>query len=312
MIRAVTILLLSGSIWSTAQTTGSKAKTEPPKTFATPEEARDALVAEAAKGLDAVRQMFGTGSEQILRTGDAILDKNLLESFNEEAKEKTSLQPDPANPARMTLLLGNEEWPFAVPLVKSNGRWHFDVKEGKAEIARRIIGGNELDAIQICQGYVQAQQEYASVDRDGNGLHEYASRIVSSPGQKDGLYWPGNDSPVAESFALAVAEGYGTKKTPPREYHGYYFRILTGQGPNADGGARDYMVHDLMIGGFALLAWPVEYGVSGVKTFQVNQDGLVYEKDLGPSTATAAKSITRFNPDKTWALSPLVTSDPIN
>jgi hypothetical protein len=210
------------------------------------------------------------------------------------------------NPNRATLLLGEEEWPFAVPLVRKDGRWFFDVVEGEAEIHRRIIGGNELDAIQVCHGYVEAQERYSLQDWNGDGLREYAKRITSSPGGKDGLYWPGADSPVAEAFAKAAAEGYTRGINAPKPYHGYLYKILTKQGPSAPGGERDYMVHSFFIGGYALVAWPVEYGTSGIKSFIVNQDGVVYEKDLGPRTTTLAPAIKEFNPDGTWEISPLV------
>ncbi len=302
MLRIISCLVLSGTALLHAQTVG-------PKTFSTPEEARDALVQSAAKGWDAVREIFGPSSAKILRTGDPVQDQTLLDNFKRRASEKTQIEADETNLNRATLLLGEEEWPFAVPLSRKSGRWYFDVKEGEAEIHRRIIGGNELDTIEVCQGYVEAQNRYAEVDRDGNGVLEYARRIVSSPGKKDGLYWPGDDSPVAEAFAKAVAEGYSLGAGAPKPYHGYMYKILTGQGPNAAGGARDYLVHGLMIGGFALIAWPAEYGVSGIKTFLVNQDGTVFEKDLGPQTGTLAKTVARFNPDKTWDPSPDVVSN---
>lgn len=275
-----------------------------PKTFSTPEEARDALVQAAASGLDAVRAMLGPGADDIVRTGDPVLDKNLLDRFNQRIKEKARLDPWEFNPDRMTLVIGNDDFPFALPLIRKNGRWHWDVQEGKVEIRNRVIGEDELDAIQTCLGYVEAQQAYAEQDRIGRGVLQYAGKLISSPGKKDGLYWPGEDSPVAEAFAKATAEGYPPPTGAGNPFHGYRFKILTGQGVGAYGGARDYIVHGLMIGGFGLVAWPAEYGVSGIKTFIVNQDGVVYEKDLGPQTATLARAMTKFNPDKTWDESP--------
>jgi len=292
------ILILLGAALLVAQTGG-------PATFNSPEEARDALMQAAEKGLDSVKTLFGPGSEEIVRTGDAAADQNVIARFRQLAAEKTVLEPDPMSPDRVTLLIGTIEWPLAVPIVRKGGRWSFDIQEGKAEIRRRTIGGNELDAIQICRGYVEAQESYAETDRDGNGVLEYAKKIVSSEGQKDGLYWPGEDSPVAAGFAKAAAQGYTASSSgAPRPYHGYFYKVLLAQGPDARGGAQDYVVHGLMIGGFALIAWPAEYGVSGIKTFIVNQDGIVYEKDLGPTTATAVKAIARFNPDKSWEQSP--------
>ena len=178
----------------------------------------------------------------------------------------------------------------------------FDINEGKAEIRNRVIGGNELAAIEVCRGYVEAQQMYAEKDWDGNGVLEYAQKIVSTTGKKDGLFWPGEDSPVAENFAKAAEKGYG----PPvkqQGYHGYYYKILLSQGADALDGAQDYVAHGLMIGGFALVAWPVEYGVSGIMTFIINQDGVVYEKDLGVNTGVTAKAMSKYNPDKSWRMS---------
>jgi hypothetical protein len=274
------------------------------KTYATPEEARDAFVQAAAAGMDALKALLGPGADDAIRTGDPVQDKVALDRFKSRAKEKAQLVPAEENPDRITLEVGNEEWPMAIPLLKKSGRWHWDLREGKIEIRNRVIGGNELDGIAICVGFVEAQQKYAEVDRTGKGIPTYASKLVSTPGQKDGLYWQGEDSPIsAEGFAKAAAQGY-TAASKGQGYHGYRFKLLTGQGASAYGGARDYLVSGLMIGGFGLVAWPVEYEVSGIKTFIVNQDGVVYEKDLGPQTSTIAPAMTRFNPDKTWDESP--------
>jgi DUF2950 family protein len=283
------------------------AETARPQTFGSAEEAVDALVGAAKNGMNAVRTFFGPGSAEILRTGDEIEDKVVLDRFNHLAAEKTTLEPDPMNPDRKRLALGSIEWPFAIPLVRKNGRWYWDIQEGKAEIRHRTIGGNELDAIEICRGYVEAQEIYAQTDWDQSGALQYAKRIVSTQGRKDGLYWAGDDSPVAAAFAKAAAQGYTPSTGAPKPYHGYFFKVLLGQGPDAPGGATDYVVHGLMIGGFALIAWPAEYGVSGIKTFMVNQDGVVYEKDLGPQTATLAKGITKYNPTSSWLVSPDIT-----
>jgi hypothetical protein len=218
--------------------------------------------------------------------------------------EKTQLEVDQMDPTRITLAIGAEEWPFAVPLLRKSGRWAFDIREGKAEIRRRVIGKNELDAMEICRGYVESQKMYSQTDWDKNGVLEYARQINSSEGKKNGLYWPGEDSPVAAGFAKAATEGYAPHPGAPNPYHGYRYKILLAQGPDATGGARDYLVHGLMIGGFALVAWPAEYGVSGIMSFIVNQDGVVYEKDLGPQTGAIGKAMTKFNPDKSWGVSP--------
>ncbi|SPE23900.1 conserved exported hypothetical protein [Candidatus Sulfopaludibacter sp. SbA3] len=298
MRTTVTYLaLLAGAGLLGAQTAG-------PKMFHTPEEARDGLIQAAAKGLDAIKEMMGPGSADILRTGDEVADNNLLEKFKTRIAEKTALEPDEMNRDRATLLIGNEEWPFAVPLIRKNGQWYFDAKEGKAEIRRRVIGANELDAMQVCRGYVEAQEMYAEKDRDGKGVLQYAAKIASSPGKKDGLYWPSDDSPIAESVAKAIAQGYPAPTGTGKGYHGYQYKILLAQGPDALDGEQDYVAHGLMIGGFAMVAWPVEYGVSGIMSFIVNQDGTVYEKDLGPQTAALARAMTKFNPDKSWRVSP--------
>jgi len=295
MRRYLHIALLGLVAWFGAA--GAEPKTP---TYGTAQEALDALVQASANGIDAIRTLLGPGSADVLRTGDEVEDKRLAAEFNRRAHEKAGLQDDPIHPEAMVVVVGEDEWPFAIPLVRKNGRWSFDIQEGRREIRRRVIGSNELDAIEVCKGYVEAQFEYAEQDRDGNGIREYAQRIASSSGKHDGLYWPGEDSPVAEGFARAFAEGYTAKPGQMRGYRGYLYRILKSQGPDAAMGEQDYVVQGHMIGGFALIAWPAEYGVSGIKSFIVNQDGVVYEKDLGPQTASAAKTITRFNPDKSW------------
>ena len=300
MIKRLTpIIFLAG----TALLVGS---TNERKTFATPEEARDALVAAAAKGFEEVRTLFGPDSSAVVRTGDPVEDSAVLAAFNKLAAEKMELETNDASPNRRTLILGTIEWPFSIPLTRDkNGRWYWDAVEGKSEIRRRVIGRNELNAIEICRGYVAAQDKYSETDWDGNGVFEYAGRIVSTDGKKDGLYWPGEDSPVAEPFAKAATQGYSFKSSEaPKPFHGYYFKVLTAQGPDANGGEQDYLVKKLMIGGFALVAWPAEYGVSGIMTFIVNQAGVVYEKNLGPRTDALAKAMVKYNPDKTWRPSP--------
>jgi Protein of unknown function (DUF2950) len=253
------------------------------RTFATPREAgRALLVAAEAGDVPELTNIFGPGAKQSLR-------------------EKIT----PANPNRATLLIGADSFPFPIPLVRTAGRWRFDTPEGKTEILARRIGANELDAIAACKAYVDAQYDYATEDRNKNGIPEYARRLISSPGKRDGLFWPGSYAPPTEFAAevkKAVLEGYRKEGDTPTPYHGYYFRILLAQGPQVRGGALDYVQHGSMIGGFGLVAWPVEHGVSGIKTFLVNQDGVIYEKDLGPSTSALAEAMTAFNPDKTWRL----------
>ena len=205
-------------------------------------------------------------------------------------------------------MVGNDEWPFPIPLVKRGTRWSFDTEAGRQEILYRRIGSNELDAIAICRGYVDAQHEYALQKREGYDVNQYAQRIISTPGKQDGLAWQKPDGtwdgPVGEAIARAIDRGY-TSRTEP--YHGYFFKVLTSQGPAAPLGQMNYVVHGVMIGGFALAAAPAEYGVTGVKTFIVSQDGVVYEKDFGANTLTEFSKMERFNPDRTWTPVPADT-----
>jgi hypothetical protein len=271
-------------------------------TFATPEEAIHAI-GNAAEHNDtaAMLKLFGPGGKELVAPADDAGAREDRANFVRMLHEKVQVERDPTNPNRVTVAVGKEDWPFPVPLVRNKeGKWYFDVEHGKTEVLARHIGRNELNAIEVCRGYVEAQQQYANVDRDADGNLEYAQRIVSSPGKQDGLYWEGQPgSLVPKSFAAAAeaAAEAGKKREP---YHGYFYRIIKSQGPAAEGGAVDYVVKGEMIGGFALVAWPAEYGVSGVKTFIVNHRGIVYEKDLGPTTATLARQMTQFNPDKTW------------
>ena len=273
-----------------------------PRTFATPREAGDALVtAAAADDVAALRALFGPEGTALVVSGDEVRDRNDRARFVEDARAKLDVVMDPQDPRRAGIRVGQEGWPFPVPLVEKAGRWSFAVKEGLREVVDRRIGGNELDAIEICRGYVEAQREFAEEDRDGDGTVEYAQRVISSPGKRDGLVWRNADGslggPVSERIAQAIAEGYKDKTKP---YHGYFFRVLKRQGPSAPLGALDYLVGGHMIGGFALLAWPAQYRVSGVMTFQVSHDGVVFQKDLGPDTAKLAAKIDRYDPGKGW------------
>jgi Protein of unknown function (DUF2950) len=282
---------------------GTLAAQSPQKHFDTAQQAADALIA-AAQGNDkaALLGIFGPEGKDLVESGDAVQDKNAIAAFAASAKEKKAVVIDPQNPNRAILSVGAQDWPLPVPIVRQKGKWRFDSGAGYDELLRRRIGINELDAIQVCRGYVEAQKEYASEIRDNSGINQYARRIFSSPGKKDGLYWKNADGtpggPIGEAVARAIEEGY-----PPKAgsgYHGYYFSVLKGQGPAAPLGQLDYVIEGLMIGGFALIAVPAEYGVSGVKSFIVSHDGIVYEKDLGPKSQEIAKSIERYNPDKTW------------
>jgi len=281
------------------------------KSFDSPEKAVDAAVqAAAADDVPALMAIFGPDGKDIISSGDAVQDDKGRNEFVKLAKEKTTITKDPSNPHRAWVSVGPNAWPYPVPIDEKNGKWMFNSKEGRYEILLRHIGENELDAITVCRGFVEAQHDYAQADPDKTGVHQYAQRIISTPGKHDGLYWksePGQpESPIGEEVAKAIAEGYARKDQP---FHGYYFRVLTGQGPAAPLGQLDYVIKGHMIGGFALVAWPAKYRVTGVKTFMVGYDGVVYEKDLGPDTAKVASAIKRYNPDKGWVVTEAEESD---
>jgi hypothetical protein len=272
------------------------------KAFDTAEQAGDALIA-AAETFDvaALKEILGPGSDDLVASEDAVQDKNRASEFVAKAKEKHSIEVDAKNPNSASLLVGNDDWPLPIPIVKRGGKWHFDTKTGREVILLRRIGANELDALEICRGFVDAQHEYAADKHDDSKINQYAQKIISSPGKKDGLAWQNPDGtwggPLGDEVAKALDQGYSEKAKP---YHGYYFKVLKGQGKDAPMGEMDFVVEGAMIGGFALVAAPAEYKVTGVKTFMVGPDGATYEKDLGPDTLTAFKSIERFNPDKSW------------
>jgi hypothetical protein len=259
--------------------------------FATPDEAIHATI-EAALNNDtpALLEIFGPGGKDIVQSGDPAEDKAARAEFAEAAHEKLQIERDPLTPDRISFTVGDDEWPFPVPVIRRDGKWQLDSSSGRLEILARRIGRNELNAMEVCRGYAEAQLEYAAVPHDDDRVLRYAQRVVSTTGHNDGL-----DSLVSPAFAAAAG---GSKK--PEAFHGYYFRLLTAQGPDSPGGAFDYVVSGKMIGGFALVAWPAEYGVSGIRTLIINHDGVVFEKDLGASTAAQARLLTRFNPDKTW------------
>jgi len=274
------------------------------KTFKSPEEAvksmMDALKAHDTKELLTI---FGPAGKDLISSGDEVADRTTRERFVKDFEETNKLLRE--TDRKVTLIVGKEEWPFPIPIVKVGENWRFDTKAGKEELLNRQIGRNELDTIQVCLAIVDAQREYALRNR-GSGLYEYAQRFVSTKGKKDGLYWKAKEgeeqSPLGPLAARAVMEGYSGKKSAgkPVPYHGYFYKILKAQGKNAPGGAYDYVVNGKMIGGFALVAYPAEYGASGVMTFIVNHDGVVYEKDLGKDTEKIASAMKKFDPDKTW------------
>jgi hypothetical protein len=272
------------------------------KAFKSTDAAVEALVKAVRDGdRKAILVVLGRKASDIVSSGDTVADEAAFKRFVAayDAKHQLTMQGD----NKAIMVLGQEDFPFPIPLVREDGTWQFDTTAGREEILFRRIGRNELDVIQTCLAYVDAQNEYADEDRTGAGKGVYAQRVISSPGKKDGLYWPdakGNDaSPLGEFVAEATTQGYrvGGGRTP---YHGYYYKILKQQGPAAAGGELDYVVHGKMIGGFALVAYPAEYRNSGVMTFIVNHAGVVYQKDLGPRSAELAEKMTEFNPDKTW------------
>lgn len=310
-VSAIALACLSVPVLLTAQqptakeapaTTSSVSSAAGAKTFDSPQQAADTLI-NAAEQWDepTLIEIFGPGGDDIVLTGELAQDRKRAADFAAEAREKKTVSVDPKTGNRAFLIVGNEEWPFPVPIVKTGAKWHFDAAAGMQELLYRRIGANELDAIQICHGYVEAQEEYATRPREGYDVNQYAQRIISTPGKQDGLAWQNSDGtwggPIGEKVAAVIQQGYSNRIEP---YHGYFFKVLKGQGPAAPLGQMDYVVKGVMIGGFALVAAPAEYRVTGVKTFIVSNDGVVYEKDFGPSTLDEFKKMELFNPDKSW------------
>jgi hypothetical protein len=276
------------------------------KEFDTPKQAADALIQVAANfDVTTAKEILGPDSDDIVTSEDPVMDKNRAQAFAAKANEKNSIELDKKDPTRAILLVGNDDFPLPIPIVKRKGKWSFDTKVGREEILNRRIGANELNAIQICRGFVEAQHEYAQEKHDDSKVNQYAQHILSTPGKHDGLAWQNQggtwEGPVGEEVAKALAEGYSGQRGQP--YHGYYFKVLKGQGPAAPMGEMDFVVGGAMIGGFALAAAPAEYRVTGVQTFIVGPDGVVYEKDLGTDTLKTFQSMDRYNPDKTWKVS---------
>ena len=304
-ILSVACALMAAPLTIVAQQSAAKptaAAVDGAKAFDTPQQAADALIAAAEKfDVPALEEIFGPEGNDIIFSGEYSQDRQRALDFSAQAREKQSVSVDPKTASRAFLLVGEEDWPFPVPLVRSAAKWSFDAKAGKQELFYRRIGSNELDAIDICQGYVEAQYEYALKPREGYDVNQFAQRIISTPGKQDGLAWQNPDGawagPIGEKIARAIEQGY----TPGAEpYHGYFFKILKGQGPDAPLGEMDYVVKGAMIGGFALIAAPAEYGETGVQSFIVSQDGVVYQKDLGPTTLDEFAKTELFNPDSTW------------
>lgn len=295
-------LLAAAIVPSFDATAAAAPKSSAPEVFATPQAGVDQLVAALrAKDRAALTKIFGAGHARLLESGDPEQDEAGWKKFVDSYDAKHSLQTE--GDAKAILIIGNDDWPTPVPLVKKAAGWQFDVSAGEDELVARRIGDNELNTIQVCQAFIDMQRDYASDDRNSDGIAEYARRWISTPGKRDGLYWPTKEGepPSPGGPLLAEAAAQGRDSGAPRPYHGYFFKMLTAQGKNAPGGDRNYIVNGRLIGGVGLVAYPARYLSSGVMTFMCNQDGVVYQKDLGPKTTELAKQITKFDPDKTWA-----------
>ena len=298
------LLTILGALALCGIAPSANATSSPQKSFESPEAGVSALVdAVTTNDQKLLQSILGKRSRKLLNSGDEVADARNREAFLKEYDEanKIVLEGD----TRATLMIGDDEWPLPIPLVKAGERWSFDASQGEKEILARRIGANELAAIQVCLAIVEAENEYAAQAGTGRGIPHYATRFVSTPGKHDGLYWETHadetPSPLGPLLAAAADEGYTPSELKAlAPYHGYYYKLLTSQGENAPGGAYDYLVRGKMIGGFAVLAYPARYAASGVITFMVNHDGVVYEKDLGRKTMERAAKITSFDPDPSW------------
>jgi hypothetical protein len=295
-------VLLLGTASAQAQSKSAAPAAAHQRTFDTPKAAADALIAAAtAYDVPALKAILGPDANDLIETKDPVQSRNQFEAFSAQARESTAVVPDAKNPNLAILSVGDGDWPLPIPIVRKGGKWLFDSKAGRREILYRRIGRNELDAIEACRNFVEAQHEYALEKHDGSLVNQYAQKVLATPGKRDGLAWKNPDGtpggPLAEGLARAILEGYSKKSDP---FHGYYFKILKGQGPAAPLGKMDFVVEGVMIGGFALVAAPSDYRVTGVMTFIVSHDGVVYQKDLGPKTLELFQKMERYNPDKTW------------
>ena len=299
MFRTIALLLV------VASSVGAAGQPASHRAFATPEDAVKALI-ETVKSDDraALLAIFGPEGRELIESSDPATTRLNLRVFAVATREQWHLED--ARPAGKTLVIGNENWPFPVPIVKAADGWRFDTAAGREEVLARRIGRNELDVIATCRAYVAAQQRYAKEGHDGKPAGLYAAKFQSDSGKQNGLYWPvargeKKRSPLGDLVAQAAEDGRARgDRTGPSPYHGYYFKILTAQGRSAPGGAKNYIVNGEMSGGFALIAWPAQYDVTGVMTFVVNQDGVVHERDLGPQTDATARKMTAYNPDASW------------
>jgi hypothetical protein len=273
------------------------------RAFLSPDQAAETLAAAWQSGSkDELLAIFGPAGERLVSSGDPVAEKQARDRLAASYAESHHIE---AEGEKATIVLGKDEWPYPIPLIKQGANWRFDAKAGAEQIIDRRIGRNEMNAIQVCRAYVEAQRDYAAKDRMGPGLREFAQKVDSSEGKFDGLYWQQaagkEESPLGPLVAAAEAKGYGVASAEGTEpFQGYLYKILTRQGAKAPGGAKDYVVNGHMTGGFALVAFPAKYGSSGVMTFVVNQDGIVFEKNLGPDTANIARDMTEFDPDATW------------
>jgi hypothetical protein len=296
LVAAILVAVSLAAAWGPSAFAGAQRR------FASLEEASNALVAALRTGdQKALLEVLGEDGKGLISSGDPVADRRTRERFVAAYDEQHRFE---AGGGKVVLIVGRDDFPFAIPIVPEGPWWHFDTAAGREEILNRRIGRNELHAIQVALAYVDAQREYYARDPDRDGLLHYAGTFASSPGKRDGLYWPTNagepPSPLGPLVAQARSEGYSKHSPDPVAYWGYYYRILTAQGKNAPGGAYDYLAHGRLMGGFALVAYPAQYGVSGVMTFIVNHDGVVYQKDLGARTAVMARAIKAFDPDSTW------------
>ena len=305
LTRRLAIAVMATLLIGVVESRDAVAASRRQKTFASPGKAAQALVKAVKAGdMEALAAILGPEGRQLISSGDAVADKQGREHFVRAYEQSNTLEY--RTETKAVLVIGQDEWPLPIPVVKEGNTWRFDTAAGKEEILTRRIGRNELNAMQVCLAYVDAQREYARVAREGNGLLTYAMKFRSDEGKRNGLYWPIKEgkepSPLGVLVANARAEGYSrqTSEDKPTPYHGYVYRILTAQGPDAPGGAYDYVVNGRMIGGFALVAHPAQYGVSGITSFIVNHQGVVYEKDLGTDTEHIARAMQTYNLDNTW------------
>ena len=296
---AISALALFSCVVLCAQSPGGEG-------FPSPQAAAKALVnASRNNDVNGLLKILGPAASDVVVTNDPVADENSRKDFVEKADEKIQVVSDPDHTSLKIIEVGASSWPLPIPLVKTNGKWYFDAEQGTNQILLRRIGDNELTAMNVCQGFVEAEFTYAEEDPNKTGHPQFAQKFISSPGTHDGLYWKSDnsddESPIGDLIAQALAEGYTDKSMP---YHGYHFKVLTGQGPHAPGGATSYLENGAMTKGFAVLAWPSEYKVTGVMTFQVDRTGILYQKDLGDKTADLAGAITDYDPDQTWTPAP--------